>query len=151
MGSLCWKAISMDKRTLGVFILISFGQESFLSATTSHEKVESLVDHLDKKFSQIMKDQQEEIKQLQEKIKLLESDSMNCSQETLSKIGEQKNHVPSLTEFVDSLNNNISVHEKSINFLSDPPFLFYCGYRGVTRESNSILTFDRHSYAYTNQ
>merc|ERR1711935_550902 len=71
MGSLCWKAISMDKLSLilGTFILISFGQDSLLSATSSHEKVESLVDHLDMKFNQMMKDQQEEIKQLQEQNK----------------------------------------------------------------------------------
>merc|ERR1711935_1327759 len=73
MGSLCWKAISMDKLALlmimGGFILISFGQDSLLSATTGHENVESLVNHLDMKFSQMMKKQQEEIKQLQEENK----------------------------------------------------------------------------------
>jgi len=68
MGSLCWKAISMGKLSL-LIILISFGQDNFLSATTSHDGLESLVDHLDMKFSQMMKKQQEEIKQLQEENK----------------------------------------------------------------------------------
>merc|ERR1711892_1049642 len=143
MGSLYWKAISMDKLSL-LIILISFGQDNLLSATASHEKVESLVNHLDMKFSQMMKKQQEEIKQLQEenknqyedindmqitikqhqehiinlqkenqenegklqklqrenlqqqdKIRHLEADSMKCSQETLSKIEGQTNHVSS--------------------------------------------------------
>merc|ERR1711892_1507619 len=129
MGSLYWKAISMDKLSL-LIILISFGQDNLLSATASHEKVESLVNHLDMKFSQMMKKQQEEINdmqitikqhqehiinlqkenqenegkmkklqkenlQQQEKIRHLEADSMKCSQETLSKIEEQTNHVSS--------------------------------------------------------
>merc|ERR1711935_1101579 len=73
MGSLWWKAISMDKLALmmilGGFILISFGQDSLLSSTASHENVESLVNHLDMKFSQMMKEQQKEIKQLKEENK----------------------------------------------------------------------------------
>merc|ERR1711892_1495633 len=81
MGSLCWKAISMDKLSLilGTFILISFGQDSLISATSSHEKVESLVDHLDMKFSQMMKEQQEEIKQLKEENKQ-QQDNINDMQ-----------------------------------------------------------------------
>merc|ERR1711892_1411361 len=163
MGSLYWKAISMDKLSL-LIILISFGQDNLLSATASHENVESLVDRLDMKFSQMMKKQQEEIKQLQEenknqyedindmqitikqhqehiinlqkenqenegkmkklqrenlqqqdKITHLEADSIECSEETLSKIEEQTNHISSLTELVDSLSNKASDQERSIN------------------------------------
>merc|ERR1711892_1340279 len=199
MGSLYWKAISMDKLSL-LIILISFGQDNLLSATASHEKVESLVNHLDMKFSQMMKKQQEEIKQLQEenknqyedindmqitikqhqehiinlqkekqenegmmkklqrenlqhkeKITHLEADSMKCSQETLSKLGEQTNHVSSLTELVDSLSNKSSDQEKSINVLRDPPSIFYCGYKYVTSATRSVLTFDRLSYSRSNQ
>merc|ERR1711935_288454 len=172
MGSLCWKAISMDKLTLmmiiGVYTLISFGQDNLLSATTSHDKVESLVDHLDMKLSQMMKQLQEENKQQhedinnmqitieqhqediinlqkenqenegkmkklqreniqqEEKIIQLEADSMKCSQETLSKIEEQTNHVSTLTELVDSLNNKSFDHEKSINVLRSPPAVYFC-------------------------
>jgi|ERR1711935_27512 len=160
MGSLCWKAISMDKLSLilGTFILISFGQDSLLSATSSHEKVESLVGHLDLKFSQMMKEQQEEIKQLQEenkqqeeKIRHMEADSKNCSQETLLKLGEQTNHVSSLTELVDSLNNKASDHEKSINVLRASPAVFYCGYRNSIHATTSVLTFDYLSYSNSNQ
>merc|ERR1711935_1232635 len=78
MGSVCWEAITMDKLALmmivGVFILISFGQDSLLSATTSHDGLESLVDRLDKKVSQMMKEQKEEIKQLKEENKQQEED-----------------------------------------------------------------------------
>merc|ERR1711935_812840 len=91
MGSLWWKAISMDKLALmmilGGFILISFGQDSLLSATASHENVESLVNHLDMKFSQMMKEQQEEIKQLQEE--------NNQQQEEINK---QKEEIKQLKE-----------------------------------------------------
>merc|ERR1711935_1246796 len=123
MGSLCWKAISMDKLAL-LIILTSLGQDNLLSATTSHEKVESLVDHLDMKFSQMMKDQQEEIKQLTEQLE------------------EQTNHVSSLTELVDSLSNNV---------LRSPPAVFYCGYTHVTTAIKDVITFDRLSYSYNNQ
>merc|ERR1711935_473250 len=142
MGSLCWKAISMDKLSL-LIILISFGQDNLLSATTSHEKVESLVDHLDMKFSQMMKnqkDQQEEIKQLQEENK-----------ELTEQLGEQINHVSSLTELVDSLTNKSIDHEKSINVLRSPPAVFYCGYRFNTYATRSVITFDRLSYSNNNQ
>merc|ERR1711935_404406 len=142
MGSLCWKAISMDKLSL-LIILISSGQDNLLSATTSHEKVESLVDHLDMKFSQMMKnqkDQQEEIKQLQEENK-----------ELTEQLGEQINHVSSLTELVDSLTNKSIDLEKSINVLRSPPAVFYCGYRFNTYATRSVITFDRLSYSNNNQ
>jgi len=78
MGSVCWEAITMDKLALlmivGVFIIISFGQDSLLSAATSHDGLESLVDRLDKKVSQMMKEQQEEIKQLKEENKQQQED-----------------------------------------------------------------------------
>jgi len=197
MGSLCWKAISMDKLTLmmiiGVYTLISFGQDNLLSATTSHDKVESLVDHLDMKLSQMMKQLQEENKQQhedinnmqitieqhqeeiinlqkenqenegkmkklqreniqqEEKIIHLEADSMKCSQETLSKIEEQTNHVSTLTELVDSLNNKSFDHEKSINVLRSPPAVYFCGYQSLTYVTNSVITFDENSYARNNQ
>merc|ERR1711935_433016 len=114
MGSLCWKAISMDKLSL-LIILISFGQDNLLSATTSHENVESLVDHLDMKFSQMMKnqkDQQEEINKQREEIKQL-----------TEQFEEQTNHVSSLTELVDSLSNNV---------LRSPPTLAPTQYHGVS-------------------
>merc|ERR1711935_1102936 len=76
MGSLCWKAISMGKLSL-LIILISFGQDNFLSATTSHDGLESLVDHLDMKFSQMMKKQQEEINQLTELVHSLTDKSID--------------------------------------------------------------------------
>jgi len=177
MGIVCCKVITMDKLALitilGVFI------PSLLSATTSHDGIESLVDHLDMKFSQMMKEQQEDIKQLieenkkqkevnqenegkmkklqkhniqqQEKITHLEAESMKCSQETLSKIEEQTNQVFSLTEIVDSLNKTSQDHENSINVLSDPPEIFVCGYKEYTTATSSILTFDRLSYARSNQ
>merc|ERR1711935_1155400 len=145
MGSLCWKAISMGKLSL-LIILISFGQDNFLSATTSHDGLESLVDHLDMKFSQMMKEQQEEIKQLQEENKQQHEDQQDeinkqkeeikQLQETLSKLGEETNHV------VDSLTNKSIDHEKSINVLRSPPAIFYCGYRGRASASYSVLTFD---------
>merc|ERR1712021_282380 len=78
MGSVCWEAITMDKLALsmivGVFIIISFGQDSLLSAAASHDGLESLVDRLDKKVSQMMKEQQEEIKQLKEENKQQQED-----------------------------------------------------------------------------
>jgi len=170
MGSLCWKAISMDKLAL-LIILISFGQDSLLSATTSHEKVESLVDHLDMKFSQMMKnqkDQQEEINKQKEQIKQLQEENkqqhedqqeeinkqkeeIKQLQETLSKLGEQPNDVSSLTELVHSLTNKSSDHEKSINVLRSPPAVFYCGVRFHTYATSSVLTFDKLSYSNSNQ
>merc|ERR1712123_342923 len=177
MGIVCCKVITMDK--LALLIILGAFIPSLLSATTSHDGIESLVDRLDMKFSQMVKEQQEEIKQLkeenkkqkevnqenegkmktlhkhniqqQEKITHLEADSMKCSQETLSRIEEQTNHVFSLTEIVDSLNKTSQDHEKSINVLSDPPEIFVCGYKEYTTATSSILTFDRLSYARSNQ
>merc|ERR1712021_303201 len=136
MGSLCWKAISMGKLSL-LIILISFGQDNFLSATTSHDGLESLVDHLDMKFSQMVKKQQEEIKQLQEENKQQHED--------------QQEEINQLTELVHSLTDKSIDHEKSITVLRSPPAVFYCGYRYVTTATSSVLTFDRLSYSNNNQ
>merc|ERR1711935_249074 len=92
MGSVCWEAITMDKLALsmvvGVFILISFGQDSLLSATTSHDGLESLVDRLDKKVSQMMKEQREEIKQLKEENKQ-QQDDINQHQEDITSLQKE--------------------------------------------------------------
>merc|ERR1711935_488888 len=115
MGSLCWKAISMDKLSL-LIILISSGQDNLLSATTSHEKVESLVDHLDMKFSQMMKnqrDQQEEVKQLKEENKQYEDQQ--------EEINKQKEEIKQLQETLSKLGEQTNDHEKSINVLHSPP------------------------------
>merc|ERR1711935_312361 len=136
MGSLCWKAISMGKLSL-LIILISFGQDNFLSATTSHDGLESLVDHLDMRFSQMMKKQQEEIKQLQEENKQQHED--------------QQEEINQLTELVHSLTDKSIDHEKSITVLRSPPAVFYCGYRFNTYATRSVITFDRLSYSNNNQ
>merc|ERR1711892_930226 len=157
MGSLCWKAISMDKLSL-LIILISFGQDNLLSATTSHENVESLVDHLDMKFSQMMKKQQEEIKQLQEENKQQHEDQqeeINKQKEEIKQLQEENKQLTEQlgeqTELVDSLTNKTIDHEKSINVLRSPPAVSYCGYRHDTTATYSVLTFDRLSYSYNNQ
>merc|ERR1711935_239313 len=140
MGSLCWKAISMDKLSL-LIILISSGQDNLLSATTSHENVESLVGHLDMKFSHMMKnqkDQQEEINKQREEINKQREEIKQLTEQ----FEEQTNHVSSLTELVDSLSNNV---------LRSPPAVFYCGYRSYTTATSSVLTFDRLSYFNNNQ
>merc|ERR1711935_699189 len=121
MGSLCWKAISMDKLSL-LIILISSGQDNLLSATTSHENVESLVGHLDMKFSHMMKnqkDQQEEINKQREEINKQREEIKQLTEQ----FEEQTNHVSSLTELVDSLSNNV---------LRSPPTLAPTQYHGVS-------------------
>merc|ERR1711892_110749 len=94
---------------------------------------------------------QRENLQQEEKIRHLEADSNNCSQETLLKLGEQTNHVSSLTEIVDSLTNKASDHEESINVLLASPAVFYCGYRYTANAITSVLTFDYLSYSNSNQ
>merc|ERR1712021_274772 len=115
MGSLCWKAISMDKLSLilGTFILISFGQDSLLSATSSHEKVESLVNHLDMKFSQMMKEQQEEIKQLQEENNQ-QQEEINKQKEEIKQLKEENKQQQ---DDINDMQVDIKRHQEDITSL----------------------------------